>query len=74
MLDQDNDYLISLSIFMTCLLSSVRISKGAVICEALLGLQVKNLFLGWKNSAEVIILLLLVFIFKLNAVNLLLAK
>ena len=47
---------------------------GAVTCEALLGLEVKNLFWGWKNSAEVIILLLLVFIFKLNAVNLLLAK
>lgn len=47
---------------------------GAVTCEALLGLEVKNLFWGWKNSAEVIILLLLLFIFKLNAVNLLLAK
>ena len=42
MLDQDNNYLISLSILITCLLDYVWILLGEVICKSLVRLKKEN--------------------------------
>ena len=46
--DQDNFYLISLSILISCLLDNVWILQGEVTCESLLG--VKGLLIALMNE------------------------
>ena len=49
MLDQDENFMISLSILITCLLDNLWILKGEVACQSLLGVK------GLRDNPTVVI-------------------
>ena len=59
MLDQDNNiYVISLSILITCLLDNVWILWGEVTCQSLLGVKrLTSKLTGVKLKADMVIIL-----------------
>ena len=59
MFDQDNNfYLINLSILVTCLLDNVWILQGEVTCQSLLGVKrLTSKLTGVKLKADMVIIL-----------------